>query len=249
MNEINENQIKQAHSALKELFQVPFEQQDFGWKKQLYSLVPEAWFEIRGRIADPSGRPYIAVMLAEDVQIEQIKLSLANPDRKIAPQLEMQILDFPSLVGEAIRNLSGIAIISTEEDQRPDALIRLGSIWSYCEYRDLAGCGNVVADFDSAYAQDPQNPFDLVVKDSNRYTVGKPTEAFFPSYVRETMTEEIQSVYPSSQPDISLLTEERYAMPMSILVTLGAEVVNRQKEQLQSQLTWYMPPYLPVRVA
>lgn len=245
---INEENIKQTHSVLKELFKTPLEQQDVEWNKKLYDLTPGAWFEIKGNITDPEGRTYIAAKLVEAEHIDQIKTSQENPNRYIAPHEKTEITDFSSVAIQAANSLLGVAIITTEENRRPDALIRFGAVWSYCEYGDLAGCGNVIVDFERAFSIDQKNPFDVTVQETDHYTVGKPNEAFFPLFIRQIISEEIKSVYPTATPDFSLLTETRYAMPMSILIQLGINISDNEKRNLQHQLTWYMPPYLPVAV-
>tara|TARA_B100000949_G_C14227059_1_gene427214 strand:+ start:131 stop:880 length:750 start_codon:yes stop_codon:yes gene_type:complete len=248
MSEVNINQIKKSHEELKKLFEISLENQGFAWSKKLYDLLPDSWLEIKGNVTDPDGRTYIAAKLAEDSFIDQIKTSQENPNRYIPSEDKTNIADFSSVAIQAANNLLGIAIISTEENQRPDALLRFGAIWSYCEYGDLAGCGNVIVDFERAFSIDQKNPFDVTVQETDHYTVGKPNEAFFPLFIRQIISEEIKSVYPTATPDFSLLTETRYAMPMSILIQLGINISDNDKRNLQHQLTWYMPPYLPVAV-
>ena len=134
----------------------------------------------------------------------QAKPSQENPNRYIAPHDEMEVLGFPALAGEALKSLLVVAIVSTEENQRSDALIRFGAIWFYCEYGNLAWCGNVITDFDKAFSIDSQNPFDVVVEETYHYKVGKPSEDFFPFVIRNIISEEIKSVYPTATPDFSL---------------------------------------------
>ncbi len=240
--------IRQSHQLLKEHFTAPFEQQGFEWRTNLYELMPQCYYEVRGGITDPSGRPYIAARLCTNGEIDRLEASMRVSENHKTGQDEIGIMNYPALNYYALQRLAGIAVISAEENQRPDALLRLGSIWSFHEYLELAGCGNVIADFEQAYSINPNNPFEVIIKDTDRHTVGKPSEAFFPPYIQEIISEEIQGAYSNSNPDFSLLTEMRYAVPMSILITLGFDLSNEQKSDLQNQLTWYMPPYLPVKV-
>lgn len=240
--------INQSHQLLKEHFTVPFEQQGFAWKTRLYELMPQCYYEILGGGTDPEGRSHIAARLCTNEKIDQFEKARRVSEQHRTGQDKTGIMNFPALNYYALERLAGIAIISGEEDQRPDALLRLGSIWSFHEYEELAGCGNVIADFEKASSIAPENPFDVVVKETGHYTIGKPNEAFFPVYIRDAISEEIQSIHPSSKPDFHLLTETRFAMPMSILIMLGIDLSDEEKSSIQSQLTWYMPPYLPIAV-
>lgn len=242
-----ESKIKSVHKEIKCFLDVPFEEQGFAWTLELYKRLPHAYYEIMGIITDPDGRSYTAVMLCEDNHIDQIK-GLNTKHKKIASvvPLDMIIQDFNSVVKYCMEENLGIAIVSSvENNKRPDALLRYGCVWSYYEYQDLLGCGNITSDFYRALGLNTERPFDVMVEDTDECIFSTPSEAFFPSYVRNLMTKEIQSLYPDEQPEFILVVEKKYAMAYSIGILIHSPS-DEDCESLKRSLTWYVPLCLPL---
>jgi|GEM_PF-5115868 len=246
MSEISVDDIKAAHENLRELLAVPFEKQNISWERELYKRVPLCWYDIVGTITDPNGRLHAAVELCRDDHWDRIRKNMFRP---VVSQNKVVLHNTESLVRECLTRIAGIAIISRQEDGRPDAKLRFGSVWSYYEYQRLAGCGNVIADFEKAYAIDPENPLDLMAEDTTgKVRLSTPSSRFFPDYVRDLITEEIRKEVPDATPEFRLMEETQYAIPFSIFVQFNTEIPRDQVAHIRDNLTWYMPPYLPVRV-
>lgn len=234
-----------AQERLNAALAVPMENRDFSWEHELYQILPFCYFEILGQMTDPSERPYAAVKPVQDIHIRQICQPRQN-QRPILPGQEMEICGADALVYYCMERRAGIAIVTDIEKGYPDAMIRLGSVWSYYEYKDFSGCGNVVSDFERASQISPENPFDAIIQDTDRITIGAPSDAFFPQYVRDWMVEEIRSNLPDVEIEFGLLNEHRYAMPTSIQLGISQVITDELLVDMKKHLSWYMPPYLPL---
>lgn len=243
MTEETKDKIKIAHSKFRQLANIPSDQRNYQWNRELYATLPDCYFEIMGDMKDPNGTPYMGVTLASNEKIDHFfsgKPPTSSEDHAT-------IHDIANTVRYSLERVCGMAIFSGKESKQPDATLRLGSLWSYHEYGHLGGCANCVHDFEKAFAINPDAPFDVVISNSTQYTIGQPSTAFFPDYVKDLMTEAIHTALPDAHPGFSLLNQEQYAIPMSILVQLNCGHVETDVlAHIQDMLVWLMPPYLPV---
>lgn len=211
---------------------IPWDDRDYKWKEKFYDLVPENTFQIVGGMTDPDGNPYASATLP----------GLASVDNAEKTK------SFPELIDYCMKRHCGLAFVMKVNSDMPDALLRFGSIWSYYEYQNLAGCANVVDDYKKAYQITPECPFDALISESQAVYIGQPSNEFFPPYMRDILTEEIEKYFPAAKPSFHLLNQEKYAMPFSIMVQLHCPIEPQQMNTLRNKLLWFMPPYLPISI-
>ena len=177
--------MSRIKSDLKTHLIMPGKQRNYAWKDQLYQRIPLYDYNVIGSMTGPNERPYAAVTINDKQN-----------------QNKSKVKTFSKLIEYCMERLGGIAIVLDEKELQPDAVLDFGSVWSCHEYGELAGCNNVIQDYKKAYELDPNNPFDAVVSESEKFSLGEPSDAFFPPYVRELISEEIKTLLPNADPFI-----------------------------------------------
>lgn len=236
-------------SNIREVFDIPVQERNFFWERLLFATLPKGYYELLGTTVGPDGRTYVAAKLCDDIQISLISEAQKISHNEIPHKGDMGICNYASLNDYALEHLAGIAFFSDRADlSDPLAVLRLGSIWSYHEYLHLGGCSNCVCHFERALEVNIQNPFTIRISESQNFRVGKPNEAFFPSYVQDLIIQEIKEIIPDSKIEFMLKDEPYLMMPYSIVISLDGSYSTDIVQKIQNMSLWYMPPYLPVDV-
>ncbi len=246
---------KKFNQSIREMLEIPNEGRSHHWWDMFYNVVKEGYFEIKGAVTGPDDRNYICAQLCDDHMINGIVSPIKQNFIKMSPAhtqknqnaTELQIVNFSSLALHSYERLAGIAIIVEDKlEKRPDAILRFGAVWSFIYYQELAGCANVIYDYHESIKKGISNPLETTVSDSDKIRLGKPSEEFFPSAIRRLIEKEIKKDMPEASVEFNLYEQECYAMPFSILLSLGLETPNELKNKYIQKLVWYMPPYLPL---
>ena len=219
-----------TQQRLKSHLATPLEQQNHIWQARLFDLLPEARYSIRIEFSNDMGRPFLGCMVEEDDDVSA--------------------KSFAQVIHAAMNENSGIAILSTLEDKRPDAYIRWGAVWSYMEYHYLGGLETSRLNFQKAIAVDPVNPLLVESGDKRDPVLSLPHLGFFPPYVAMKIAAEVKALYPESEPSFCVISQPRHIVGDGILLSLNLKASLPPDEQtaLGRHLSWYLPPYLPLLV-
>ncbi len=155
---------------------------------------------------------------------------------------------FKNLIIDCIQNRYGLCLIVERTAKIPSALLGFGSVWSYAEYGHLGGCGNVRDDFEKAFSISRSEPLTAVVSEDNNIMIGRPSDDFFPPYVRDMLSSEIKKHKNPADPEYNLVTTKKYAMPYSIGISVGHNATHEEKINIRRCVDFYMPPYLPAEI-
>ncbi len=193
-----------------------------------YQLVQTSSFYVYGSAKGPDRRDYVLLSLA--------------------PIKNKQPKQFAEVCYDALKSISGLAILLKEEDTIPAETIHFGAIWSYNEYRDLRSCGNLIDDYEEAKKIDPKQPFQARSGQPEMISFGESSEEFFPTYVRNIINLCIRESLPDSKPEFFLLQQDHFILKSRIAIRLNADISRAEKVELEKSLSWFSPPYLPLYI-
>ena len=237
------------NQIIRNLLSVPFDERSYLWQKDFFDAVVNGHYEVLGSTTAANGRSYIGAMICSDEILSRISPEHRVPEDSQIPEDEVGVRNYASLNYYALERLSGIIFFQGDkENPEPIAELRFGSIWSYHQYLHLGGCPNCVALFEEALSIDEENPFLVKKAETGTVRMGGPSDEFFPTYVREFMTEELRQQYPACTPEFLLKEETDLLMSYSIYIVLGTNRTTEILNDLQQNLIWYMPPYLPIKM-
>ena len=223
--------MKDSSQALRNHLSAPQEQRDFSWTYQLHQLMPFCHYTFVGRVTGPDNRGYIAIVMEKDERHTQ------------------EALTFFDVVAYSLERFCGIALMpKADENVQPDAILRFGAVWAFYEYACIGGPANIVSAYKKALDISANDPFNVVAKESDEMKFGLPSGEFFPLWVRGLIRQEIKGCLPKAEIRFQLLEQERYMLPFSIFIEIDAERTEEQTQRLRDQLTWFMPPNLPLTI-
>lgn len=244
----DDNDIYVIQNVLRRYIETSFEQRDHAWNHELYGLAASCFYELIAPLTGPDGRRYMAVKICPPEVLESVEgqSSIQDPMRRVEQNVKgPTIKNMASLSRFCVERGLGMAIITDSNNPQPKVKFRLGSMWSFFEFRHLGGPTMLVHLFEDALKKNPENPMDAELSDLETFSIGSPSDELFPPYIRGLMGEEIQRISPNSHASYVLRKDDKYIMPFTILID-GVVADIALKEKIQNDLLWFMPPYLPI---
>ncbi|KYG77264.1 MULTISPECIES: hypothetical protein [Roseivirga] len=222
-----DHEIPEDH--LNALLDIPEESRNTAWEFSFLKTLPKVKFN-PNRIFGCNNNHY------------QVLELLPKNDQSISE------VEFIKIINHAFENELGLAILRPDDNNNkpPEATVRFGAVWAYKEFSELGGAPNTIQEYLDALSVKPESPFEAEKSNSDKISIGEPNPKFFPEYVKSLVVKFIKEFVPEAQPNFGLLSQERFIAPYSILVDLNTECPDDIMNKLRYELTWFMPPYLPI---
>lgn len=220
------------------------------WDDMLYTYVPDCLYETMGSMTGPDGRPYLPAYVLSQSEIADLirKKEGAGPAAGSAQPAPLRTLrNYASVNNYAAEALAGIAFLAERTlNTIPAATLRFGAVWSYEVFAAHGGPPTVRQNFYRAFDIDARNPYEVLVSDSDQVETGEPSDEYFPPLIRRLITEEVQQTLPGAHVTFYVFRQEKMAMADSIFIGIEADAPRDLKIEIMQNLTWYMPPFLPL---